>query len=75
MSSFRTLLRVTTLTKDHVEFIVHGWHGWETPVRLPLTNIPEEIRSLLHEGKRLHAKVNTGAELAEQLVFEEWETT
>jgi hypothetical protein len=72
---WRTLLRVTCIKEDSVDFIVHGWVGWEAPVTVPLDKIPEHIKDKLVVGHRLHAKVNTGADCAEQLVFDSWEPT
>ena len=73
---WRTLVRVETVDLDHgqVHVIVPPWSARET-VPIELGSLPAEIRELVAVDKRFHARVNTGADRVEDLVFSDWETS
>ena len=71
---WRTLVRVTHLFPSRGLFSV-VIPAWDAKVWVPIEqdSVPEEVRGILCPGKRLHVKVNIGAEDAKDLVFREWE--
>jgi CheY-like chemotaxis protein len=73
--STRALVRVNDIDLDRGFFyvVVPGWDV-RAKVRLDLYNVPTEIRKLVKPDKRFHAQVNTGAQSAHDLYFDEWET-
>ena len=73
--SWRTLVRV-----DHVEpegrwfyAVVPSWHV-RTKVMIDYDALPREFHDLVEPGRRFHAAVNTGAESAQDLFFDSWES-
>lgn len=70
---WRTLVRVCEITETHIGFLVIGWSIHEV-VFLKITDLPKEIMQLMSIDQRFHAKVNIDAELAQDLIFTEWET-
>ncbi len=72
---WRTLVRVNDVDPDRGDFyvVIPGWDV-RAKIRLDLDSVGQDIKCLVKPGKRFHAKVNIGAQLAEDLYFDEWET-
>jgi CheY-like chemotaxis protein len=72
---WRTLVRVYDIERDRGFFyvVVPGWDV-RAKVRLDLDSVGDKIKCLVEPGKRFHAKVNIGAQSADDLYFDEWET-
>jgi hypothetical protein len=69
----RTLVRIVDIQDDISKVIVPSW-DWTQEVSIPTSKIPIEHQDNFHNGNiRCIAWVNTGAEEAEQLQFENWE--
>jgi len=73
---WRTLIQVDGMAEDSGEEVVEArvlaWNPLEV-VRFPSSLVPPELRRSLAEGSCLFAKVNIGAEAAEDLFFEDFE--
>ena len=69
----RTLVRVMELEEDYFYAIVPSW-DLRQKIRIYNDNVPVDVRKLLAPEKRLHAKVNKGAQSQEDLFFVDWET-
>ena len=71
---WRSLVRITKVDwrADQIMVIVPSFSVREE-IRLTLSDLPASVRTLAFVGKRLHARVNTGAEQAADLRFEHWE--
>lgn len=69
---WRTLIRVERVAGREVHVVLPGWDSKQV-VKVKLSQIPEPIKSSLKEGKRLHARVNIGADKATELSFSDWE--
>ena len=70
---WRTLIRVDDADNVFAYLIVPAWNP-QRVVRLLLSEIPTIIRQRIESGQeRFHAKVNIGAEQAEDLYFTDWE--
>jgi hypothetical protein len=69
---WRTLLRVNHITDDYVFFIIPGWDS-ERDVPVPLSSISNEVRAILKNGVRLHAKANIGVEDVRDIVIKDYE--
>lgn len=52
--------------------VVPAW-SVEEMVTVPLDSFPEDIKIMLHHGKRLHALANLAANNREELMFKNWE--
>lgn len=73
---WRTQVLIRTIDVRRGRFYVElpGWLSDE-PIMLDLNVLTgEQIIAALRNGGRLHARVNTGAENAHDLVFTDWET-
>ena len=70
---WRTLVRIveTNPLKDELIVVLPGWNP-EQRIKLKLSEAPVSV-SEREPIFRCHAMVNTGAELAEDLIFEDWE--
>lgn len=72
----RTLLNIIDITHDSekevVDVIVPGWNPHRA-VRFPTLLIPEELHAVLKPDGWLFARINTGAEKAEDLFFDQFE--
>lgn len=72
----RTLLRVVKIEResnqDLVDVLVLSW-DWEKVVRFPVSLLPGPCAEKLAVGQRYIARVNTGAEEASDLFFEDFE--
>lgn len=74
---WRTLVRVEDVSRDRNTFafvVLPAWDN-ERVVRIPLSDIPEPIRSGVKADLRLYAWVNLGAETNEELFFDRWEVS
>lgn len=70
---FRTLIRIKSITPENVFIIIPDWDS-QQEIQLPLCSLPLNIVLAINEGqKRLHVKVNLGAETVEDLGFQDWE--
>ena len=71
---WRTLVRVVQnfYSVEYVMVLVPAWDAY-TLVKINHSDIPEEILPLMVPGRRLHARVNTGAESRLDLRFDSWE--
>lgn len=69
---WRTLIRVEFIAGREAHVVVPAWDSKQV-VKVKLSQIPEHIKSHLYEGKRLHARVNIGADEAKDLRFSDWE--
>lgn len=72
---WRNQVRVVDVgDKDRGVFYVTvpGWRGDER-IGVLRADVPPGVRARLVEGYRLHAKVNIGAESADELFFQDWE--
>lgn len=70
--TYRTLIRVHSVDQNLLAVIIPGWDA-STPVHLDLLGVPEEVKKIAVPGRRFHARVNIGAELAKDLHFADWE--
>jgi hypothetical protein len=72
----RALLRVEDVIKEGdrwwIDAVIPAWKT-DRAVRLPAAMVPLEFREQLKHGMHLYAKVNLGAELQEDLYFDEFE--
>jgi len=55
-----------------VFFIIPGWDS-ERDVPIPLSSIPVDIKAILCEGIRLHAKANIGVEDVRDIIIKDYE--
>ena len=70
---WRTLVRITQVKHEGVKVIVPGFSSTKE-VTILWHELPFEIHHWFYEeGKRLHAKVNIGAESRKDLKFSDWE--
>lgn len=69
--AWRTLIRVVGVTDDSLEVVIPGWDTQKV-VSVPRSQLPGPLRDV-EPGRRVHARVNLGAESAEDLVFSGWE--
>ena len=71
---WRALVRVQDAPEnaDYCYVVVPAWDA-DRAIRLEIQDLPDEIRSRMRAGARLHAKVNIGADSIEELYFDEWE--
>lgn len=71
---WRTLVRVHDVDHDRglVRIFLPGWNPYKG-LRLRLKDIPSAVLPRVHDGARLHAHVNIGAEKHGDLFFERWE--
>lgn len=73
--AWRTLVRVDDIDLDqHCFYVVIPAWNVRTKVRIYNDNVPADIRALIEPDRRFHAVVNTGAERARDLFFDDWET-
>lgn len=70
---WRTLIRVAEVSGNDVYVVIPAWNSTEK-VFVHKPGLPPNIQLQLKAGKRLHAKVNIGAESAADLSFTEWES-
>ena len=70
---WRTLLRIEDIDESYVYLVIPAWEPKEV-VRLRLDDIPDHIQKCFGQQARLHARVNIGAESAEHLRFDAWES-
>ncbi len=72
---WRTLVRVDDVDEDH-ECFYAVVPAWSVRIRVPIyiDYLPANVAKLVEPGRRFHALVNTGAEEARDLYFDEWET-
>ena len=72
--AWRTLVRVDDIDRDQRCFyaVVPAWNV-RTKVRIYSDNVPTRIRELIEPDRYFHAVVNTGAESARDLFFDDWE--
>ena len=73
--AWRTLVRVADVVADGKYFhaVVPAWKPRQK-IRLYYDSIPDRVRRLLEPDARFHAQVNLGADGAEDLFFDSWET-
>ena len=72
---WRTLVRIVKIQKEGIRVIVPGFSSTKE-VALLWEQLPTAIHHWFYEeGKRLHAKVNIGAEARKDLKFSDWEET
>jgi hypothetical protein len=73
---WKTLVRIVdvdTMTKPSMVYaVIPGWNSDEV-VRFPLEIIPEGLHQFVVPGERFFALVNTGAEIQEELYFDQFE--
>lgn len=71
MRKWRTLIRIVAIDEmsGNVFVLIPGW-DYEFPVPVKRDSIPFEN---LHEGQRLHAQANIGAENMGDLDISDWE--
>jgi hypothetical protein len=69
---WRTLVRTDAIDERFVYVVLSGWRPDEV-VRLLLRSLPSGVAAVIQQGKRIHAKVNIGAEKQEDLYFTDWE--
>ena len=69
---WRTLLRVTSVTNNHIRVIIPGWSTSER-VAVKISEIPDKIFREIFPGKRIHARVNIGENNKSKLIFKDWE--
>lgn len=74
------LVRVDAIDYEHATAYVvvpqHQQHHSDVPrfnIKINMTDLPPYIRHKIKKGSRLKAKVNIGAEKAEDLLFEDWQ--
>jgi CheY-like chemotaxis protein len=75
---WRTLVRVEDIeSEDKPRFFYVVVPAWDpkTGLRLRFADLPDDIREVIKPGKRLHARVNVGAEDQEEVYFQDWEST
>lgn len=72
---WRTLVRVDEIdpARKLVYVVVPPWRARQK-IRIDMDSLPPEILERIQPDRRFHAKVNTGAERAEHLFFDDWET-
>jgi hypothetical protein len=72
--AWRTQVHVVDVD-DPLDLLLVELPGWHSPsvVRLRLSQVPKNVRSLMRSCYRCHAKVNIGAEEAHELYFKDWE--
>ena len=72
----RTLIRVEDVEERSsgilANFIVTGWDLHKV-ISIGMEHLPKPVSDVIVPGKRLHAKVNIGAERHEELYFKDWE--
>lgn len=70
----RTLIKVNEVDRvaNTIKVFVAGRPASEQ-VTLRIFNLPAEVRQVLRINGYLHAKVNTGADIPENLIFQDWE--
>lgn len=69
----RTLVRVVEVNDLDCKVVLPGFDGAREHIPVLRDQIPPDIWILFKVDKRLHAKVNIGAECAEDLMFSDWE--
>jgi hypothetical protein len=70
---WRTLVRISRIEGELAVVIVPSWNS-DVELRVPMNTLPEEVQQSIRSGHvRVHARVNIGADLAEDLVFSHWE--
>ena len=71
---WRTLVRVDDIDHERHCFyaVVPAW-SVRTKIRVYNDNLPTTIRTLIAPDRRFFARVNTGAESARDLFFDDWE--
>ena len=73
---WRSLVRV--MARDPRQPLAYvtipGWNPGQV-VELELSRVPQKLRPRFKAGARLHARVNVGAERADDLMFAEWESS
>jgi CheY-like chemotaxis protein len=76
----RTLIHITNITSSFVDVFVPSWNPY-CAVRFPVSQIPDELLSIVQlqlnqrEEAWLFARVNTGAEKADDLYFTLFESS
>lgn len=70
---WRTLIRVDFVDENHFYFIIPAWNLNEG-ISLPKSDVPDEIRHILNDDIRLHARVNMEAASKNELFFINWES-
>ncbi len=67
-------IRVISLSwsDDTVTVLAQSWHI-DKHITTRLSAVPAHIRNRLEPGYRCHAKVNSGADKVEDLIFVNWE--
>jgi hypothetical protein len=69
---WRTLIRVDDIGDNHLYLIIPSWNSNET-IKIPIKDLPVDIQSKAKADVRMHAKVNVGATLSNDLFFLDWE--
>ncbi len=74
--AWRTLVRVEEMEDErkYVYAVVPAWDAREK-VLIYMSDFPPPLQASIQAGKRLHAKVNLGANTDGELYFDEWEAT
>ena len=66
---WRTLIRVSSLEKNKVGFIIPGWHTRE-PVYFDINQLPENLIKNLKINYRFHAPFNLGARSSKDIYID-----
>jgi uncharacterized protein YkuJ len=69
---WRTLIRVDEVDGNNINVIIPGWDQNEK-IAINMADLPFDIQKDLYPDKRMHAKVNIGAECRDELYFFDWE--
>jgi len=73
---WRTLVRIEEVNpKDKYFYVVIS--GWDPhkKIRLYFDDLPKKMHDLIKPEKRLHAEVNVGTEIDEDIYFDKWEVS
>jgi len=74
---WRTLIRIEEVGADSnegtINVVVPAWDS-KKAISLRLSDLPRSVQDIATPGKRLHARVNAGAESDIDLYFDSWET-
>jgi len=69
---WRTLVRIDSFDENHIYLIIPSWNCNDV-ISINKSDIPDEIAKNIQEEKRLHARINIGSELSNDLFFSDWE--
>jgi len=66
---WRTLIRIGSINKRGIEFIIPG-RSLENGLYFNLSELPENLRKRIHKNYRFHCPVNFGVEKIEDLYID-----